>query len=135
MSSETQNQTPIQQAQVVIEEPKSAPALKPVISIETFAQVDLRIAKVLECSAVEKSEKLLRFQLDIGQTEPIQVFSGIKAYVNPEEMIGRYVVVCVNLAPRKMSVGLSQGMILSAHNHETLKPLLGPDLTPGALIS
>ncbi|AHG77394.1 methionine--tRNA ligase [Mannheimia varigena] len=88
--------------------------IAPEITIDDFAKLDLRAAKVLHCEAVPKSDKMLRFELDLGDHKR-QVFSGIKAaYPNPEELIGRFVVVIANLAPRKMSFGMSEGMILSA---------------------
>ncbi|HGO5853347.1 TPA: methionine--tRNA ligase [Mannheimia haemolytica] len=84
------------------------------ITIDDFAKLDLRAAKVLNCEAVPKSDKMLRFELDLGDHQR-QVFSGIKAaYPNPEALIGRFVIVIANLAPRKMSFGMSEGMILSA---------------------
>ncbi|WP_428981758.1 methionine--tRNA ligase [Mannheimia indoligenes] len=88
--------------------------IAPEITIDDFTKLDLRAAKVLHCEAVPKSDKMLRFELDLGDHKR-QVFSGIKAaYPNPEELIGRFVIVIANLAPRKMSFGLSEGMILSA---------------------
>ncbi len=84
------------------------------ISIDDFAKVDLRVAKVLNAEHVEGSEKLIKFSLDLGG-EIRQVFSGIKeAYSIPQELIGKHVVIVANLAPRKMRFGLSEGMILSA---------------------
>lgn len=84
------------------------------ISIDDFAKLDLRVAKVLKCEAVPESNKLLRFQLDLGD-HTRQVFSGIKeAYNKPEELEGRFVIMVANLAPRKMRFGVSEGMILSA---------------------
>lgn len=84
------------------------------ISIDDFAKIDLRVAKVISCEAVPESNKLLKFQLDLG-AETRQVFSGIKAaYDKPEELVGRYVIMVANLAPRKMKFGMSEGMILSA---------------------
>ena len=88
--------------------------IAPEITIDDFIKLDLRAAKVIHCEAVPKSDKMLRFELDLGDHKR-QVFSGIKAaYPNPEELIGRFVVVIANLAPRKMSFGISEGMILSA---------------------
>lgn len=90
------------------------------ITIDDFAKVDLRAALVLNCEEVPESKKLLRFELDLGNGEKRQIFSGIKsAYQNPQELIGRYVIVVYNLLPRKMKFGLSEGMILSAgHDNE-----------------
>lgn len=87
--------------------------ISPQISIEDFAKLDLRIGKVVQCEAVPESKKLLKFQIDLGN-ETRQIFSGIKsAYDQPEQLIGRFVVVVANLAPRKMKFGVSEGMILT----------------------
>ncbi|MFZ7217897.1 methionine--tRNA ligase [Avibacterium avium] len=84
------------------------------ITIDDFAKLDLRVAKVLKCEAVPESNKLLKFILDLG-VEQRQVFSGIKAaYNKPEDLEGRMVIMVANLAPRKMKFGMSEGMILSA---------------------
>ncbi|MFZ7203031.1 methionine--tRNA ligase [Avibacterium avium] len=84
------------------------------ITIDEFAKLDLRVAKVLKCEAVPESNKLLKFILDLG-VEQRQVFSGIKAaYNKPEDLEGRMVIMVANLAPRKMKFGMSEGMILSA---------------------
>ncbi|MHC9084417.1 methionine--tRNA ligase [Luteimonas sp. RIT-PG2_3] len=85
------------------------------IGIDDFAKLDLRIGKVLACSFVEGSDKLLRFELDAGDLGQRQIFSGIRAsYGEPETLVGRHVVFIANLAPRKMRFGVSEGMILSA---------------------
>ncbi|HTM62951.1 MAG TPA: methionine--tRNA ligase [Gammaproteobacteria bacterium] len=83
------------------------------ISIDDFSKVDLRVAKILEAEAVEGADKLLKLKVDLG-SETRQVFSGIKSSYQPEQLIGRHVVVVANLAPRKMRFGLSEGMILAA---------------------
>ena len=88
--------------------------IAPEITINDFAKLDLRVAKVISCEAVPESNKLLKFQLDLGDHQR-QVFSGIKAaYNHPEELNGRFVIMVANLAPRKMKFGMSEGMILSA---------------------
>jgi methionyl-tRNA synthetase len=86
---------------------------KPVISIDDFAKLDLRAAKVLEASRVTGSDKLLQLKLDLG-SEQRNVFSGISANYKPEDLVGRYVVMIANLAPRKMRFGVSEGMVLCA---------------------
>ncbi|HMA11011.1 MAG TPA: methionine--tRNA ligase, partial [Steroidobacteraceae bacterium] len=86
---------------------------EPVITIDDFAKLDLRAAKVLEASRVEGSDKLLRLTLDLG-TERRNVFSGISASYRPEDLVGRFVVMIANLAPRKMRFGVSEGMVLCA---------------------
>ena len=101
------------------------------IGIEDFARLDLRIGKVLACSPVEGSDKLLRFQLDAGALGERQIFSGIRAgYPDPQSLVGRQVVFIANLAPRKMRFGVSEGMILSAGGDDGLFLL---DVDPGAV--
>jgi methionyl-tRNA synthetase len=86
-----------------------------VVSIDDFAKLDLRVARVDVCEFVEGSDKLLRFELDAGALGKRQIFSGIKAaYPEPGKLVGRNVVFIANLAPRKMRFGVSEGMILSA---------------------
>jgi methionyl-tRNA synthetase len=94
------------------------------VSIEDFAKLDLRIARVVDCDLVEGSDKLLRFTLDVGEGRHRTVFSGIKsAYREPKQLVGRLVVLVANLAPRKMKFGVSEGMILSAsHADEDAQP-------------
>ncbi|HHE3463778.1 methionine--tRNA ligase [Pasteurella multocida] len=117
--NETKEQFVAQQALEQKNSAKAEPAsqVEPIaetISIEDFVKLDLRVAKVMKCEAVPESNKLLRFELDLGD-HTRQVFSGIKeAYNNPTELEGRFVVVIANLAPRKMRFGVSEGMILSA---------------------
>ena len=93
--------------------PVAAPASVAQISIEDFAKIDLRIAKIVEASAVEGADKLVQLTLDIG-TEQRTVFAGIKAAYTPEALLGRQVVMVANLAPRKMRFGVSEGMVLAA---------------------
>lgn len=95
--------------------PAAAPAEKTFISIDDFSKVDLRVAKVISCEAVEGADKLLKLQVDVGG-ETRQIFSGIKHSYQPEELVGRHVVIVANLAPRKMRFGVSEGMILAASN-------------------
>ena len=90
--------------------------LAPQITIDDFAKIDLRVAKILTADYVEGSDKLLRFTLDAGEGKPRQIFSGIKKAVTPESMVGKTVVIVANLAPRKMRFGVSEGMIVCAEN-------------------
>ena len=83
------------------------------ISIDDFAKIDLRVAKVVEAVHVKGADKLLKLTLDIGGQKR-DVFSGIKSHYDPDELVGRSVIVVANLAPRKMRFGISQGMILAA---------------------
>lgn len=83
------------------------------ITFDDFAKVDLRIAKIVKAEHVEKADKLLRLQLDIGG-ETRQVFAGIKSAYQPEDLEGKLTVMVANLAPRKMRFGMSEGMVLAA---------------------
>jgi methionyl-tRNA synthetase len=89
-------------------------ALAPEIKIDDFAKIDLRIAMIVHCEAVEGSDKLLRLTLDAGEGRHRNVFSGIKSSYQPEELIGKLTVLVANLAPRKMKFGISEGMVLAA---------------------
>ena len=89
------------------------------ISIEEFAKIDMRTARILEAEDVEESNKLIRLKVDLG-TETRQVFAGIKGFYEPESLIGRKIVIVANLAPRKMKFGDSEGMILAAGDDEGL---------------
>ena len=99
------------------------------ISIDDFAKIDLRIAKILECKAVEGSTKLLQLTLDVGEKDAEgkpttrNVFSGISSMYQPEQLVGKLTVLVANLAPRKMKFGLSEGMVLAAsHADEKAHP-------------
>ena len=107
------------------------------IAIGDFAKIDLRIAKILNAEHVDGSDKLLRLTLDVGESRPRNVFSGIRSAYQPEELIGKYTVMVANLAPRKMKFGVSEGMVLAAsHADEKAHPGLyileaWPGATPG----
>jgi methionyl-tRNA synthetase len=94
------------------------------IEIGDFAKVDLRVGEVLTAERVPKSDKLLRFTIDLGEAEPRQVLAGIAEYYEPEKMVGRKVVVVANLKPRKLRGLESQGMILAASFGEEGRPVV-----------
>ena len=106
------------------EAPKAEPAKaeKPAepefITIDDFAKVKFVTAKVLACEAVPKSAKLLRFTLDCGEGFPRQILSGIHEWYEPEDLVGKTVVACTNLKPRKMMGIMSNGMLISAVKEE-----------------
>ena len=115
------------------EVPKTLPggeAIAETITIDDFAKIDLRIAKIVNCEAVEGSTKLLRLTLDVGegtdpQGNPItrNVFSGIASAYQPADLVGKLTVMVANLAPRKMKFGVSEGMVLAAgHADEKAHP-------------
>ncbi|MFO7748012.1 MAG: methionine--tRNA ligase [Orrella sp.] len=127
----------------IAQEPTVSPGgepIAPTIKIDDFAKLDLRVAKIIACEAVEGSHKLLKLTLDVGEAQPRQVFSGIKSAYEPEDLVDRLTVLVANLAPRKMKFGVSEGMVLAAsHADEKAQPgiyLLDPSAgaTPGMRI-
>ncbi|HEX8886292.1 MAG TPA: methionine--tRNA ligase, partial [Noviherbaspirillum sp.] len=88
--------------------------LAPEIKIDDFAKIDLRIALIVDCAAVDGSDKLLRLTLDVGEGRMRNVFSGIKSSYDPSQLVGKLTVLVANLAPRKMKFGISEGMVLAA---------------------
>ena len=109
-------------------------ALAPTITIDDFAKIDLRVAKIVNCEHVEGSTKLLRLTLDVGEGRHRNVFSGIKSAYQPEDLIGKLTVLVANLAPRKMKFGVSEGMVLcaSSADEKTNPGLYLLDPMPGA---
>ena len=98
-------------------------AIAPTISIDDFAKIDLRIAKIVACNAVAGSTKLLQLSLDAGEGRLRNVFSGIASMYQPEQLVGQLTVLVANLAPRKMKFGVSEGMVLAAsHADEKAAP-------------
>jgi methionyl-tRNA synthetase len=96
---------------------KPAPTAEPVlpdVSIDEFAKCDMRVVKILSCEAVKKSAKLLKFSCDDGSGAPRQILSGIHAFYEPEQLVGKKVAAILNLPPRKMMGLDSNGMLLSA---------------------
>ena len=107
--------------------------LKETIDFAAFEKLDLRIGKVESCEIVPKSSKLLKFTLDAGSLGKRTIFSGIRgAYPEPSELVGKEVVFVANLAPRKMSVGVSEGMILFAGEPGKCGGVLSPSSDAGA---
>ena len=106
---------------IVKNAPKAAEeASSEIITIDDFAKIDLRIAKIINCEVVEGSTKLLRLTLDVGEVDDAglaktrNVFSGIASSYAPADLIGKHTVMVANLAPRKMKFGMSDGMVLAA---------------------
>jgi methionyl-tRNA synthetase len=116
--------------------PRDIEPIAPTIGIEDFVKVDLRIAKILECTTVEGSTKLLRLTLDAGEGKTRNVFSGIASMYQPEDLVGKLTVLVANLAPRKMKFGISEGMVLAASDKDgsdnkgiyILEPITGAEV-------
>ncbi|MCR4607032.1 MAG: lysine--tRNA ligase [Oscillospiraceae bacterium] len=114
---------PVQAAPVVEEKidfsnVKIEPLFEEFVDFETFSKSDFRVVKVLECEAVPKSKKLLRFLLDDGSAEKRVILSGIHEYYEPKDLIGKTCIAITNLPPRKMMGIDSCGMLISAVHHE-----------------
>jgi methionyl-tRNA synthetase len=98
-------------------------AIAETITIDDFAKIDLRIARIVDCQPVAGSSKLLQLTLDAGEGRSRNVFSGIASVYQPEQLKGKLTVLVANLAPRKMKFGISEGMVLAAsHADEKAQP-------------
>jgi methionyl-tRNA synthetase len=115
------------ESQPVITTDSPGPATSAPVSIDDFAKVDLRIARITHAERVEGADKLLRLALDLGPLGTRQVFAGIKSAYDPAALVGRLTVVVANLAPRKMKFGVSEGMVLAASGESPGIFLLSPD--------
>ena len=135
---------PIVEASKEVEAPKkeekaqetTAEPLADQIDIDTFLNVDLRVGLVVEAKKVKKAKKLLQLTVDVGEEKPRNIFAGIAQAYEPEVLVGKKVAVVANLAPRKMSFGVSEGMVLAAGPGGTdLQVVSVPDdATPGSRI-
>ena len=112
-SKESLEQKQAAQAKPAATGPLADDPIAPEIQFDDFAKIDLRIAKIVKAEHVEKADKLLRLELDLGG-ETRQVFAGIKSAYQPEDLQGKLTVMVANLAPRKMRFGMSEGMVLAA---------------------
>ncbi|WP_417391515.1 methionine--tRNA ligase [Gimesia sp.] len=96
-------------------------------TIDDFVKVDLRVARIVEANSVPEADKLLQLTLSLGGDERRNVFAGIKSAYDPEELVGRLVICCANLKPRKMRFGTSEGMVLASGPGGKDVFLLSPD--------
>ena len=99
---------------------------KPEITFDDFGKMQFQVGKIISCEAVPKSKKLLCSQVQVG-SQVKQIVSGIKAYYSPEEMVGKQVMVLVNLKPAKLAGVLSEGMLLCAEDAEGNLALVTPE--------
>ena len=99
---------------------------KPEITFEDFAKLQFQVGEIIACEAVKKSKKLLCSQVRVG-SQVRQIVSGIKAHYTPEEMVGKKVMVVVNLKLAKLAGVLSEGMLLCAEDAEGNLALMTPD--------
>ncbi len=115
------------------EEPKNP--LKPEITFDDFAKLDLRVGKVVEVAAHPNADKLLVLKVDMG-FETRTICAGVKAYYAPEAILGRNIIIVANLAPRKLRGIESHGMLLAASNEDHTQVVLltteKEDVAPGS---
>ena len=113
---------------------ETEPLFEEYVDFDTFSKSDFRVVKVKECIAVPKSKKLLQFTLDDGTGTDRMILSGIHAYYEPEELVGKTLVAITNLPPRKMMGIDSCGMLLSAvhaeNGEEALNLIMVDDKIP-----
>ena len=126
---EVNEETEVKESAIEIE-----PLFEEYVDFETFSKSDFRVVKVKECSAVKKSKKLLHFVLDDGTGTDRIILSGIHAFYEPEELVGKTLLAITNLPPRKMMGIDSCGMLMSAvHNaagEEKLNLIMLDDAIP-----
>jgi methionyl-tRNA synthetase len=113
---------------------KAAPA-KPVITIDAFRGIDLRVARIISAERVPKSEKLIKLQVSLGN-EQRQIIAGIAQHYDPAALVGKKVVVVANLAPAKLMGQESQGMLLAASDEQGNLTIVSPsgDIAEGSIV-
>ena len=115
------------EAQAHAAQPATGTPVAETISIDDFAKIDLRIARIANAEHVEGADKLLKLTLDAGEGRHRIVFAGIKSAYNPAQLVGRLTPMVANLAPRKMKFGMSEGMVLAASGDAPGLFILSPD--------
>ena len=105
------------------------------ITIEDFIKADLRVGKIIEAEEVEDSRKMLKLIVDIGE-EKRTIYAGVKKSYSPEDLLNKLVIVIINLKPREMKFGTSDGMMLATENNDEII-ILQPekDVMPGSKVS
>ena len=131
---------PVVEEKIDFSNVKIEPLFEEYVDFETFSKSDFRAVNVLECEAVPKSKKLLKFLLDDGSAEKRVILSGIHEYYEPEELIGKTCIAITNLPPRKMMGIDSCGMLISAVHHEGEEEklhllMVDPHIPAGAKLS
>ena len=114
----SEDAAPVAEEKIDFSKVEIEPLFKDFVDFETFSKSDFRAVKVLACEAVKKSKKLLQFTLDDGSGEERTILSGIHAYYEPEELVGKTLIAITNLPPRSMMGIDSCGMLLSAVHSE-----------------
>ena len=104
----------------------------PTIAYDDFAKLELRVATVLECKPHANADKLLVLQIELGNGEKRQICAGLRQHYQPEQLVGKQIVVVANLAPRTMRGEISQGMLLAATDLPTQKVIVVSPSEPAA---
>jgi methionyl-tRNA synthetase len=104
------------------------------VSIDDFAKLELRVGRIISCERVKGSKKLLKSMIDLGEDQPRQVLSGIAEVYTPEEMVGKSVIVIVNLKPAKIMGIESNGMVLAADSNGATLLTVEKSTGPGTKI-
>lgn len=107
------------------------------IQYDDFAKIELRVATILEAKPHPNADKLLVLQIDLGE-EKRQICAGIRAYYQPEQLVGRQIIVVANLEPRMLRGEVSNGMLLAAHDQAAGKVILlglADSAAPGSKVS
>jgi methionine--tRNA ligase beta chain len=102
------------------------------INYDDFAKLDLRVATVIECKPHANADKLLILQIELADGQRRQICAGLRTFYQPEQLVGKQIVVVANLAPRTMRGEISQGMLLAASDPATGKVIV---VTPSELVS
>lgn len=111
------------------------PGLKPEITIDDFARIDLRVATIVRAEAIPRAKKLLKLEIDMGEPAPRTLVAGIAGSYTPDELVGRQIIVVANLKPAKLMGVLSKGMLLAASNDlQTVALTLDRQMPPGTPI-
>jgi methionyl-tRNA synthetase len=110
--------------QTAATQPAAPEGVATLIGIEDFVKVEMRVGEILTAERIPKSDKLLRFTIDLGEAAPRQVLAGIAEYYEPETLVGRKIIVVSNLKPRKLRGFESQGMVLAASIGDEGRPVL-----------
>jgi len=120
----------------------SQTSAKAMIAFEDFAKVDLRVARIVKAEPHPNADRLLKLQLDDGSGEPRQICAGVKAFYDPEQLVGKLIVIVANLEPREIRGEQSRGMLLAAsdaakgegdRNVVLLTPM--SEIAPGSVVS
>ncbi len=131
VTEENQGAQSAQSAEPVTQaSPQAAPAQPSQITIDDFAKIELRTAKVLEAERMPKSQRLLKLKVDAGEAEPRTILAGIAESYEPEALIGKSIVIVANLAPRKMMGLESNGMVLAASPDDGKAMVLNSEPAP-----